>query len=305
VKPQRLPQSTCPRSGVTMIEALTVLAIIGLLCALILPAVQSSREAARLLQCKTNLKQLALAVGNYEATFHELPHSTNFERYSCFVVLLSFLDQAALYDRIDFKTTTGRTAPELLWTGRPALLGCPSDPVVRNQPFRVSYNGNSGWIQTRADLEADNSNGVMTPIRYKVTSSSIKDGLTQTALFAEILPGGEAEWRRCVWYDSDRWAPMSAEQLANQCLAASGVPDSGFKGNSWTWGFTNVTTYKHVLPPNSRSCLYVATAGSIHSGGVNLALTDGSVKFVSDSININLWRAIGTRDGREGLIFGN
>jgi len=286
-----------------MIELLTVLGIIALLCAIILPAVQSSREAARAVQCKSNLRQLALAVGNYESAYGAVPHSVSYDRYSCFVVMLPFLEQSTLYDQIDFKTTSGRTVPVSILSRRPPILVCASDPVVSRQPFRVSYNGNAGWYPNREALDAGNSNGVFTVQRVKV--SMIPDGASQTALFSEILAGGEAEWRRCIWRDASRWAPLNAEQLANQCLAAQGSPDSGFKGNSWAWGFKNVTLYEHILPPNARSCTYSATAGSLHPGGIHTAFADGAVHFISESTDIAVWRAIGTRDGHEAATIGN
>ncbi len=301
---RRLTRQTMSRHGFTLLEVVVTIGIIGLLMALILPAVQKSREAARLTQCRSNLRQLALAASNYESTHGEFPHGNIFDSYSVFVSLLPHLDAAATYQKVNFVTTSG-SSPDAILNKRPEVLACPTDSVVWRDLVRLSYNGNSGWTATWSDLFQGNSSGIFvgSPTegpRIKVTTSSVRDGLSHTAIFAEAIAGGESDWRRCVWTDANAWQELSPDVLSTRCEQTTNITDPCvLRCALWTWARDNVTLYHHVSTPNKRSCIFVPTAGSLHTGGLNVAFADGSCKFISDSINVAIWRAMGTRAGSE------
>ena len=145
------------RSAFTLIELLVVIAIIGVLIALLLPAVQSAREAARRAQCTNNLKQLALAANNYESTngcfpgnSYEAPCSSCYQNFSAFVRLLPFTEQQALYNAVNF-SLTDYDVPNVTVHGIAlSVLSCPSDPwqaqeLSKSTP-NASFNMNMGAL---------------------------------------------------------------------------------------------------------------------------------------------------------------
>lgn len=292
------------RTGITLLEVIVTFGIIGLLMAILVPAVQRSREASRLTQCRSNLRQLALAANNYESSHGEFPHGNVFDSYSVFVALLPQLDDATRYRQVNFDTTSG-TKPDKVLHKRPNLLACPTDSVVWHDMIRLSYNGNSGWTGTWDDVFHGNSTGVFvgSPIDYpriRITPSTIKDGLSHTAMFSEAISGGDSDWKRCVWTDGNVFQELPMDALSTRCQQATNINDPCIlRCLMWTWGHDNVTLYQHVSPPNLRSCSFVPTAGSLHSGGVTVALADGGCKFFNDSVDVLVWRAIGTRAGSE------
>jgi prepilin-type processing-associated H-X9-DG protein len=140
--------------------------------------------------------------------------------------------------------------------------------------------------------------------------AQMKDGTSNTAMAAEKLLGdfnqGIPTIARDV-YVSATW-PVTLEEAYRNCEAVdnSSVPTNGESnaGTPWIDGFLHTSIYKHVAPPNKKSCyMYparlVMTASSAHPGGVNVLLGDGSVRFVKDTINIDVWRALGTIRGGE------
>ncbi len=208
--------------GLTVVEVLVVIAVIGILLALILPAVQRSREAARVTQCRTNLKQLGLATQTYIDANGILPQS---DSLSIFVALTPYLDQPDLYELADFGRTWRHQSRELN-ERRPDVLGCPSDWVVDQQRHRNSYAGNSGDHHA-----ASTKDKTFTPtwprvgvFTYSFESAPFKpaditDGLSQTAMFSELLPVVDKDLRRSMWVEN---APVlqvrPIEENARLCL---------------------------------------------------------------------------------------
>ena len=303
---RELTPQTTRRRGLTLLEVVVTIGIIGLLLAILLPAVQQSRGAARMTHCRSNLRQLALAANNYESLHGEFPHGNISDSYSVFVAILPQLDAAVTYQKVGFVVTSG-SKPNTVLNKRPEVLACPTDPVVWRDLVRLSYNGNSGWTATWIDLFQGNSSGIFvgSPTngpRAKVSASAIRDGLSHTAIFSEAIAGGETDRRRCVWSDANVWQPLSQDALSSRCEQATTITDPCvLRCALWTWARDNVTLYHHVSTPNKRSCNFVPTAGSFHSGGVNVAYCDGSSRFISDSIGAAVWRAMGTRAGSETI----
>ena len=310
-------RSVSPRSGLTVIELLVSIGVIGLLAAMLLPAVQSSREAARGVQCKNNLKQLTLAAINYEARCGCFPkHGESFDHGVCRVLLPDLGDQPlsdALepYDIIDINGQ-GQAAPFPC----PEYLTCPSMiPYTTAWGGRLaSYYGNSGWHYPDPQQGYHHWNGVITFSPYPNTVSGIDksfvhvraadvtDGMSNTGMFSErnLDPQYEFDLGLSGW--QLRHVPYTRADLCQQItqrkmnIISPGVP---LPPPVELWN-DNVI-YNHLLPPNHHSCFQVDTAGSLHPGGCHFSLCDGSTRFVSQSIDRGLWRALGTRASGDAI----
>jgi prepilin-type processing-associated H-X9-DG protein len=328
------------RSGFTLIEALVIASIIGLLISLTLPAVQSAREAARRAQCENNLKQIGLALHNYEASYKSFPLNWRSPRtdpdrgypwviggrpYSALTRLLPYLEQQPLFASINFNV---ETFPVDDWTAFPFpqnrtafmtnLAGylCPSDGASSPSPYGCNYRGNYGVgpriLTTQETYDSGNGfykfPGVLGP-------QSFPDGLSHTVAYSERLRGtGEGGGlfpardfgnilvaMKCIDRDADY--ALKCCQLA----AARGFPAYRTAGFTWFYGDFGCAAYSHAQEPNGRipdavaggPWFGIATARSLHPGGVNSLMADGSVRFVKESIARQVWRGLGTRNGDE------
>jgi len=352
-------QSALKIRAFTLVELLVVIAIIGVMVGLLLPAVQAAREAARRMQCGNNLKQIGLAVHNYESAHRMLPGmyssvGSAVGNFSVHAQLLPFVEQAALQDLLNFASPLtvgccpGDLSPPFVQPARTVLsiFRCPSDPGP--DVYQVT-TGNRGGATGRIDLYAgtnyhiNQGTGLGTlydgrsPTDGLVWSNSrvrfrdVTDGLSNTALFSESLlglpdqrvpaPTTNRERRRvwidvaCVWRSST--IPPTAAGLANgyqpppdpanfeAATAPLGRGWGGHRGGGWISGREYYTAYHHYHGPDSNvpdmgTCGNgIFGARSEHPGGVNLLLCDGSVRFVTASIDLPLWRSIGTRAGAE------
>ena len=285
------------RNGVSLIELLAVIFVIGLLASLILPAVQSSREASRRIQCVNNLKQLSLACGNYTSDYQCYPAG----QLSAFVAILPQLDQSTLFNRF-----SGVDDPFVVNGGlndsRPPVLACPDDWVGVRHKWATNYNWNRGWDQlvTHAD-EKEIGTGVILPPGVRIVrEADVTDGLTNTALLAESLPVLSGLAGRTVWKDGDEKLNRHVAVLESRCRNATLADPRVARSAPWTSGYYGMTTYDHVVNPGGKTCLFVHTAASAHpANGVHVAACDGSVRFISASIDLSIWHAIGTRSGNE------
>jgi len=314
----------------TLIELLVVIAIIAVLISLLLPAVQSAREAARRSQCVNNLKQLALAMHNYHDVNEALPlgrtlQAGTYRPFSQFARILGQMEQKNIYDTLNFAfgsydmpnvTSAATTVSSFL---------CPSDvntqiPLGLVAPgyasAGINYRANEGtsvamWYGAE-DTGNVNNGKVAEPNGLFYSNQSIKlsgitDGTSNTAAFSEHVIG---DFSNSVATEfSDTFAPgtypANSDEAYTLCLATN-VQDLSRQGYSnvgapWTYGYHSTTSYWHSGPPNSRSCMYppsriATTANSRHPGGVNIALADGSVRFIKSTISIPTWRALGTRN---------
>ncbi|MEM7812097.1 MAG: DUF1559 domain-containing protein [Planctomycetota bacterium] len=352
---------TSPRSrGFTLIELLVVIAIIAVIVALLLPAVQQAREAARRTSCKNNLKQIGLALHNYESTHGMFPPGViNFDKpYSPHAHLIAFLEQTAVYDGLvdfDHAPFPAGFVPDPNWVNnipaneeRIATFHCPSDSgVAPAVSFTPPYAGpyefggtnyvassgsgtvNQGWLADIA-VEEDLPNQVFDGgadgafvQNDGIELRQITDGLSNTVVFSESLKGTGTGVAGRV---ADSFVTLIAfipPWVSESDCAAAFPPATwtGDRGGMWLGARYADTLYNHHYPPNADApdCVNSFRGGgwvaarSRHPGGVQVALADGSVRFVSESIesiavdefavedvtDIGVWQALANRsDGR-------
>ena len=301
--PHKTTSRVNQRRGISLVELLVAIGIVGLLAALILPAVQSAREIARRTQCTSQLKQLITAIAQYSETHNVYPPSGGLDQPSLFVRTLPYFEQSQLYHKFDFSRSMS-SQPELAFR-RPAILVCPSDGTAFGDRAMRSYGGNMGWyvpLLPNVPSGPSKTNGVIAfLVDPQIGPGHIEDGLTNTGIISEMLPSGYSTSRQTRWNEVAS-APLfgrSADVMGNDCTSATESYLSP-RGASWTFGGAAETLYHHVLPPNDRTCNWVYPATSIHlSGGVNLGMCDGAVRFVSQTVDVRVWRAMGTRNGSE------
>lgn len=329
--------------GFTLVELLVVITIIGMLTALLLPAVQAAREAARRMSCKNNLKQMGLAMQNYTAAQGAFPSLNDSQPQTSFAVharILPYMEQQNLHNLIDFdqplmlggggSSVVNPIQAAAAGTVIPLFL-CPCDNTNSRFSSFLSFQppgGTSGGTNYVActgsgkDTYYDTrhpSDGLFWR-NSKVRFADIRDGTSHTMVFSESLLGT----------DSGVYAPTPEDplrQMASMCslfsFNASGPglvgvanPDlqavvagatywRGCRGATWIWGREQANSFSTYMPPNTPVPDMAAkgigffAARSHHVGGVHAAFADGSVRFISDSIQLDVWRALSTRAGEE------
>lgn len=322
------------RRGHTLVEMLVAIAIAGLLISIFLPAVQASRESMRQTQCASNLRQLGLGLHAFESSHGHFPYTGSSPKkgrmaLSPHVSILQVVD-SRLFQRIDQQdtgvdlcekpTTTNASNLRLLKSSVP-IFHCPSDSQVAGA---TNYRANLGVrpnLFRRSVLCPDplNGRGAFEVFR-EVKTNEFKDGLSCTVMMSEKVIGDGRSEAFSEFVDRvlitggfcGNWGALIPNCLAASAGVGSQVHAS-FAGHNWMYGGMNSTWYDHILPPNiampdcSASPLQGFSGGgrgfysarSFHRDGVNSLIADGSAKFVSNSIDLRVWRAVGTRDVAE------
>ncbi|MEX0794577.1 MAG: DUF1559 domain-containing protein [Pirellulaceae bacterium] len=305
------------QSGFTLVELLVVIAIIGVLVALLLPAVQQAREAARRMQCSNNLKQLGLALHNYHDTHNALPARKTFKRLSGYIGLFPFIEQGPMYDRIaagDPDNGIPPFGPDSLdtwvgYNGFPAMLRCPSDPggdlTGAHEERLVNYAFSKGDDMTETNDGSTSSapigsksRGPFSYLRW-VNFAAFTDGLSNTIAMSERLRQPYSNFTTQAQSTDHRRAMASLSGLRNNPASALAVSDGKYfvagqavnaRFGSWgTRGHVHFVGFNTVLAPNApnaRDGEYgVFSPSSEHPGGVVAVLADGSVRFFADTID--------------------
>lgn len=352
------------KAGFTLVELLVVIAIIGVMVGLLLPAVQAAREAARRMQCANRLKQVTLAVHNYESTYSSLPaggmmqHGANVERHhpGIFVALLPFMEQGARYEGILARIAATTDYYAYIFNGTEyqtpmSELICPSEPNgatpsphARNARCNYMFSMGDGMLKLDAAWHHPNYvNNQYVQARRRgpfhadswLKMGAIIDGTSNTLAFSESASASNGNWSPDLRGGSGSVPAMlqdGAQPVINPAICVANAMDPNDRNfyttpcDSWRGNFFQVGVpwngFHTVIPPNGPSCwasataYYAAimTANSYHPGGVQSSFLDGSVRFVSDSIDsgdltqtqptagrspYGVWGALGTYQGRE------
>ena len=362
--------------GFTLVELLVVIAIIGVLVALLLPAIQAAREAARRTSCVNNLKQMSLAAANYESARNAFPPGrlypdwlsggtiktgyTSYDPgpvagdksgfYSVHIWLLPYMEANNIYNLIDFrlpqvkKMLNPRNPHYDAYATAAGLFLCPSDgntgQVISENNYRSNFGGSTPGAGARSamtqiemrtvDLWHPGGNGAFTIGTKGLAAKVYVDGLSKTAFFSERVKGAGEPATSLPSRTSIIRCPTAISTTANPDVAYQSASDytpvaDGFNfddagrlkdewSNGWPFAGYDSTQYNHVAPPNwkGQDCGVnfipdtpvehaIIAARSDHPGGTVVGFGDGHTAVVNDDIDLNVWRAVGSRNGEETL----
>ncbi len=293
--------------GFTLVELLVVISIIGILIALLLPAVQSAREAARRLQCANNFKQVGLALHNYHASHATLPIGTNlyytgsgscptgpgfYNGMAWGVFVFPYLEMQSIYDQYDFSKNYFEEPNWTLGGSRINLFLCPSDPQDHELVWCCTGRQQAGMPEDH-DMAKTNMAGVHDSIEHMCQSinrpsqeangvlyavsatrfADISDGTSSTLMVGEILGGGRGTHRGVYWHS---WDTLGTQ--------------NGINGPGTRIGEDLPLSFNHR---------HHGGFASEHPGGCHFAMVDGSVHFLSENIDAKLLAALTTRSNGE------
>jgi prepilin-type N-terminal cleavage/methylation domain-containing protein len=278
--------------GFTLVELLVVIAIIGVLVALLLPAVQSAREASRRMSCQNNLKQIALAVHNYHDTHQQLPRASlnaNLAGSSGFAAILPYLEQGNLYQQYDFSKGNSDPANLEVVSQRIKTYLCPSCFFIRKVPIadcdaNNRAPGTYAFSTNSGDPWGVSDGAIVSAITPATRFASVTDGTSNTFLAGE-----------------NHWGFRDYTFTSGPC---NGQVRGGF--SYWSSPYPLATAFTTRGPFNPQAMNgdsnRLSNFRSSHPTGVNMNNVDGSVRFVMQSIDHALLDAAATRDGGESLV---
>lgn len=326
------------RNGFTLVELLVVIAIIGVLVGLLLPAVQAAREAARRMQCSNHLKQIALACHNYQSSFGHFPPSAivdlsvtstgNNGSWGVHGRILPYLEQGNLYEQVDLS---------LAWDHQMSIdamkiptYACPSDPGAdqvrdpgsgRPRLYPTTYGFNFGRWFVFDPSTRKGGDGMFYPNSF-LSFRDCLDGSSHTLLAAEVKA-----WTPYQRNGGPHTTTMPTSPSEAETILASGAEFKSTGHTEWTDGRVHHSGFTVTLSPNSdlhfthngqtheqvdynswqegkngiagNPSYAMITSRSHHPGAVKVALLDGSVRSITDSIEQKVWHALGTRAQRE------
>ncbi|HWL07012.1 MAG TPA: DUF1559 domain-containing protein [Planctomicrobium sp.] len=320
------PLSKTPSSrGFTLIELLVVIAIIAILVALLLPAVQQAREAARRTQCKNNLKQLGLALHNYHDTHSVFPPGNvvrSFHANNCMagdrrtetpathgapwtVMILPYIDESALYNLINmggafiYSASTNLTNPST----RPNLqrsmpkFQCPSSELSRAGYPGNHYYGVSGGGAEQCEYGGySNFNTGSLFLNSAINLKHLSDGTTNVFLIGEQSINSHPS-------NPDYTGILAGTAIAWGGTARGDNANAGIGCNMAGAQRSINSQVRQAVEGDHRWAVMTRTFGSVHIGGCHFLMADGSVHFMNENINLNIYQTLGIRD--DGLPVGS
>jgi prepilin-type N-terminal cleavage/methylation domain-containing protein/prepilin-type processing-associated H-X9-DG protein len=327
------------RSGFTLIELLVVIAIISVLISLLLPAVQSAREAARRMSCANNLKQIGLAMHQYENANGVFPPSvvlstnnagavTWFGGWSAQARVLPYLEQANSYGALNFSESYSNPVNNTVSSMTIAAFICPSEVKPEaalhgsNLIGVLNYGVNMGDWYAWGGINGSDTKGLFTVNRSR-TIASVTDGLSNTLMMSEVKA------YQAYYRDGGPITGMSPSSIPVPNASPDSITDGFFSATApktsghteWVDGHVHQAGFTTAFPPNKKilgssnrnidvdltttrevnggPTFASITSRSYHPGGVQILKADGSVQFISETISGDVWRALGSIRGGE------
>ncbi|RCS46371.1 DUF1559 domain-containing protein [Bremerella cremea] len=330
--------------GFTLVELLVVIAIIGVLIALLLPAVQQAREAARRMQCSNNLKQLGLALHNHHDTFGYVPPlrtlgGGHHDRHTGFIKILPFVEQNNTYEQIQTDLAAEPWGARTFWQqfsfdGFKCPSSVPPASFNNDQQAWRNYHMCLGDQPNDRDGDMETTRGIFQKgklntngnLQNKLNFASITDGLSNTIAYSErIAMASNGHPNQGAFAQ----VTLDASSSPSDCTAIlNGTWAGQVEDSRWNDGRSPYSGFFTTTPPNSVSCTGDGSGGnihdgswalpgasSLHSGGVMVSMGDGSVRFVSETVDTGnqgtsfnfttsispygVWGAMGSRNGGE------
>jgi prepilin-type N-terminal cleavage/methylation domain-containing protein/prepilin-type processing-associated H-X9-DG protein len=308
------------RRAFTLVELLVVIAIIGVLVALLLPAVQSAREAARRMSCSNNMKQVALGLHNFHDTYNYLPHGVyeyidtttsngpppygpNQDRRCWAHDLMPFIEQKPLFDRFEVWMNGGNSAlgfPDMQTLIKTYV--CVSDG--QSPKFKTYWGGSNGqphqgfsgnmitlatstYFNQGGPANSTNLDGLFFAVS-KIKLAEITDGTSHTAFVSETILSPDTVWHdiRGRYYNPAHGGVMFSTRLPPNTM----VPDQ--------FNWCSPEPVKRAPCINTTTDMFLLPR-SYHPVGVNMAFADGSVKFMFENVNQAVFQGYGSRNGGE------
>ena len=315
--------NTNPQAAFTLVELLVVITIIGILIALLLPAVQAAREAARRMQCQNNLKQVCLALHNYHSQYNCFPAAeavsvpqqcvtpSNCRGAPLFVVILPFIEAENMDALYDYKATpSGILSGWNRWQvdfaalaeSRMPFYQCPSDPRINEYPDMRSFFGVAGGmpptppktqiVNIRGGVYLD---GLFEMNRWR-RFADITDGSASSFAIGES--NHNSRYGRNENYDTDIGGPVSwvwagacgSNSAGNDCSEQEMYDGRAIRPTKYP-----INSVQTLTGDNENDFPF----GSFHSGGAHFAFADGHVSFINDTIDMYVYRSLGTIAGGE------
>jgi len=292
------------RIGFTLVELLVVIAIIGVLVALLLPAVQAAREAARRMQCTNKLKQIGLSLHNYHDTMQTFPYASPYQspnrtKHTWVELLLPFIEQSALHSNLNFSVDNEHADNVELASVKLDFISCPTNPR-REQRFP---NGGTAWGESNFQHQG---------LDYPVCAGTIRvDGTTPDCTtelsFCMSENGSTQSWGNPprpgtgVFNRNHTTSTFGDIQdgTSNVFLAGERLAQNCNWGGAFTWNFPVAFMGQKPNSPsrNTSASDYRRNCGfsSAHPGGLNMLIGDASVRFIPDTIDFTTWCRLGDK----------